>query len=129
MRHSILVVEDNSMNRELVCDWLEAEGYEVWSTADLEGSYELLAKRLPNTVLLDINLGGDDGLDLIAWMGQKRAARHSRHCRDGTCSSDGARTDSAGRLQSVPIKTYRFQELRKQLNRWLQYRKTSQVDS
>ena len=29
MNNRILVVEDNSLNRELLCDWLEAEGHEV----------------------------------------------------------------------------------------------------
>ncbi len=29
MKPRILVVEDNLLNRELLCDWLDAEGYEV----------------------------------------------------------------------------------------------------
>src|SRR5260370_39687163 len=75
LKHRILVVEDNQLNRELLCDWLEVEGYEVWSAADLKASYEVFSKRLPDAVLLDINLGEDDGLDLIAWMRQKPEAR------------------------------------------------------
>jgi CheY-like chemotaxis protein len=53
----ILVVEDNPLNLELLRDWLEVEGYEVCSAADLNSSYEVFSRRLPNTVLLDINLG------------------------------------------------------------------------
>jgi two-component system, cell cycle response regulator DivK len=71
LKHSILVVEDNQLNRELLCDWLEMEGYEVCLAADLKASYEVFAKRLPDAVLLDINLGGENGLDLVAWMRQK----------------------------------------------------------
>jgi CheY-like chemotaxis protein len=71
LKQNILVVEDNQLNRELLCDWLEMEGYEVWFAANLKTSYEVLAKRLPNAVLLDINLGAENGLDLVAWMQQK----------------------------------------------------------
>src|SRR6202790_3156023 len=31
----ILVVEDNPLNRELLCDWLEVEGYEVCNAEDV----------------------------------------------------------------------------------------------
>lgn len=75
MKDCILIVEDNQLNRELLRDWLEVEGYEVWSAADLKASYEVFSKRLPDAVLLDINLGKDDGLDLLAWMRQKPETR------------------------------------------------------
>ena len=71
MKHCILVVEDNQLNRGLLRDWLEVEGYEVWSAVDLNASYEVLSKRLPDSVLLDINLGAENGLDLVEWMRQK----------------------------------------------------------
>src|SRR5437879_13860094 len=75
MKPCILVVEDNQLNRELLRDWLEVEDYEVWCAADLKESYEVFSKRLPDAVLLDINLGKDDGLDLLAWMLQKTKTR------------------------------------------------------
>jgi two-component system, cell cycle response regulator DivK len=75
LKHCILVVEDNQLNRELLRDWLEVEGYEVWSAEDLKTSYEVFAKRIPDVVLLDINLGKDSGLDLVAWMRQKPETR------------------------------------------------------
>jgi CheY-like chemotaxis protein len=59
----ILVVEDNELNRELLRDWLEVEGYEVWLAADLTTSYEVFAQQVPDAVLLDINLGNENGLD------------------------------------------------------------------
>lgn len=36
MKHRILVVEDNQPNRELLCDWLESEGFEVVYAESLE---------------------------------------------------------------------------------------------
>lgn len=75
MTHGILVVEDNPLNREFLCDWLEVDGYEVWSATDLKASHESIAKRLPEVVLLDINLGAENGLDFVAWMRQKPEMR------------------------------------------------------
>jgi CheY-like chemotaxis protein len=75
LKHCILVVEDNQLNRELLRDWLEVEGYEVWPAADLNASYEVFSKRPPDAVLLDINLGSESGLDLLAWMRQKPELR------------------------------------------------------
>lgn len=75
MKRCVLVVEDNELNRELLCDWLAVEGYEVWFAANLQAAHEVFSKRLPNAVLLDINLGNDDGLELLAWMRQKTETR------------------------------------------------------
>lgn len=71
MKQRILVVEDNPLNCELLRDWLEVEGFEVWHAADLAASYQVFAKRVPRAVLLDIHLGEEDGLSLVAWMRQK----------------------------------------------------------
>jgi two-component system, cell cycle response regulator DivK len=76
LKHSVLVVEDNQPNRELLCDWLDVEGYEVWSAADLQTSFGVFPKRLPDVVLLDINLGDENGLDLVAWMRQRPETLH-----------------------------------------------------
>jgi two-component system, cell cycle response regulator DivK len=61
-------VEDNQPSCELLRDWLEVEGFEVSAAADLKTSFETLAKSLPDVVLLDINLGHEDGLDVVEWM-------------------------------------------------------------
>ena len=41
----------------------------------MQAAHEVFSKRLPNAVLLDINLGNDDGLELLAWMRQKTETR------------------------------------------------------
>jgi two-component system cell cycle response regulator DivK len=71
LKQSILIVEDNPLNRELLRDWLEVEGFAVWHAEDLATSYEVFAKQIPSAVLLDINLGKENGLDLLAWMRQR----------------------------------------------------------
>jgi len=130
VKHCILVVEDNQLNRELLCDWLEVEGYEVWSAADLKASYEVFSKRLPDAVLLDINLGSENGLDLIAWMRQKpelgqvpviAVTAHALVAEQERILKGGCKA-----CLSKPID---FQLLREELDRWLQDSKMSQINS
>jgi len=68
MKYRILVVEDNQPNRELLCDWLEAHDYEVLSAEDLGAALRALEDQQPDAVLLDVQLGSEDGLSLAAWM-------------------------------------------------------------
>jgi len=130
LKHCILVVEDNHLNRELLHDWLEVEGYEVWSAADLQTSYDVFAKRIPDAVLLDINLGKDDGLDLVAWMRQKPEIGEipviavTAHA----LVADQERILQAG-CRACLSKPINFEGLREQLNHWLQDRKVSRPDS
>jgi two-component system cell cycle response regulator DivK len=130
MSHRILVVEDNPLNRELLCDWLEVEGYEAWSAADLEASYEIFSSRLPDAVLLDINLGTDDGLDLLVWMRQKLEMHEipviavTAHA----LMAEQERALTAG-CQACLSKPINFKLLREELGRWLQDSKTSSTGS
>jgi two-component system, cell cycle response regulator DivK len=121
LKHCILIVEDNQLNCELLRDWLEVEGYEVWSASDLQTSHEAFAKRIPDAVLLDINLGKDDGLDLIAWMRQKPETRevpviavtaHALVAEQEQILKAGCRA-----CLSKPID---FPLLRAELDRWLE---------
>jgi len=130
MKRCILIVEDNPLNRELLRDWLEAEGYEVWSAADLNASYEVFSRGLPNAVLLDINLGKDDGLDLLAWMRQKPETREipviavTAHAL--VAEQERILKAGCGACLSKPIN---FQLLREELNHWLQDPTTAQINS
>jgi len=130
LKSGILVVEDNQLNRELLCDWLEVEGYEVWSAADLKSSYEVFSKRLPDAVLLDINLGKDNGLDLVAWIRQKPETREipviavTAHAL--LAEQERILEAGCGACLSKPID---FQLLREELNRWLRDLKTPRINS
>jgi two-component system, cell cycle response regulator DivK len=130
LNRCILIVEDHQLNRELLRDWLEVEGYEVWTAADLKTSYEVFAKRLPDAVLLDINLGKDDGLDLLGWMRQKPQTREipviavTAHA----LVAEQERILKAG-CKACLSKPINFQLLREELDRRLQDTKASQIDS
>jgi CheY-like chemotaxis protein len=123
LKNSILVVEDNPLNCELLRDWLEVEGYEAWTAADLKASYDVFDKKVPHAVLLDINLGSDNGLDLLAWMGQKPELREipviavTAHA----LVAERERILQAG-CKACFSKPIDFPLLRKQLDYWLQRR-------
>ena len=127
MKSCILVVEDNPLNRELLRDWLEVEGYEVWTATDLKTSHNVFAKRIPDAVLLDINLGKDDGLNLVAWMRQEPETReipviavtaHAMAAEQERILKSGCKA-----CLSKPID---FQRLREQLNLQLTSPRVSQ---
>lgn len=130
MKHRILVVEDNLLNRELLCDWLEVEGYTFVTTADLKGSFEALAKQPPDAVLLDINLGAEDGLTLVEWMRQEPGFREipviavTAHA----LVTERERILNAG-CNAFLSKPIDFPLLRKQLNHCLQDRTMSPSNS
>jgi CheY-like chemotaxis protein len=67
MKQRILVVEDNEPNRELLCDWLDIEGFEVLSAENLQQAFAAFQGEPPHAVLLDVQLGVEDGLELAAW--------------------------------------------------------------
>jgi len=62
---TILVIEDNDLNRKLVRDLLQAIGFEVAETASAEEGLEVACRRQPALVILDIELPGIDGLRAI----------------------------------------------------------------
>lgn len=61
---SIVVVEDEPDILEVVRYNLEREGYEAHPAADGEAGLQLVQKRRPDLVLLDLMLPGMDGLEL-----------------------------------------------------------------
>jgi CheY-like chemotaxis protein len=68
MNHRILVVEDNPLNCELLCDWLEAEGFAVLTATSLGDAFTVFETQAPHAVLLDVQLGAEDGLSLAEWI-------------------------------------------------------------
>jgi len=62
-KSQILVIEDNPLNMELICDLLRADG---WSVAEAENAYsglEALNTIRPDLILMDIMLPGMSGIE------------------------------------------------------------------
>lgn len=121
MKQRILVVEDNPLNRELLCDWLDVEGYEVVSVQDLQSAMNSIEDRPPDAVLLDVQLGDEDGLSLAVWM-----RKQAKLCAIPVIAvtAHALVTEQSGFLQAgcnaCVSKPINFSALRDELHRWLQ---------
>lgn len=61
----ILVVEDNERNMRLFRDVLEAKGYRVIEATGGIPAIEMASERLPDLVLMDIQLPDVDGIEAL----------------------------------------------------------------
>jgi two-component system cell cycle response regulator DivK len=120
MKHRILVVEDNQPNRELLCDWLESEGFEVVYAENLEQSYAAFDINVPHAVLLDVQLGREDGLSLARWIRQRQGLRHIPviAVTAQAMVADQQRVIQAG-CDACISKPVNFKSLSQQLDLWL----------
>jgi two-component system cell cycle response regulator DivK len=118
--YRILVVEDNAMNRELLCDWLDAEGYEVQCATTLQEARHVCESGAPHAVLLDVQLGTEDGLQLARWLRERNSARHIPIIAVTALAmlADQQRILESGCDACVP-KPVDFSRLREQLRLWL----------
>jgi two-component system, cell cycle response regulator len=62
----ILVAEDSLVIRTVVCDQLEDEGYEIVQAVDGETALRMCAEERPDAILLDIEMPGLDGHQVLA---------------------------------------------------------------
>jgi CheY-like chemotaxis protein len=116
----ILVVEDNQPNRELLSDWLEAEGFDALSAENLQQSFAALQETEIDAVLLDVQLGADDGLALATWVRNQPGLRNTPviAVTAHAMVTDHERVLNAG-CNGCVSKPIDFTLLREQLNRWL----------
>jgi two-component system, cell cycle response regulator DivK len=116
----ILVVEDNALNLELLRDWLEAEGYQVASAENLQKAFSAIQEQPPDAILLDVQLGVEDGLSIASWIRRQPALCHipviavTAHAM----MTEQDRIFQAGCNAYVP-KPVNFKLLNEQLERWL----------
>jgi two-component system cell cycle response regulator DivK len=70
-----MVVEDNDLNRKLFCDVLRANGFAVEPVADGNKVLETARAAMPDLIIMDIQLGGISGVDLIEAAKRDRVLR------------------------------------------------------
>lgn len=72
----VLVVDDNALNVELAAYVLGAAGIAVEAAASAEEALVRVAGSAPDLVLMDIQMGGIDGLTLTRQLKADSATRH-----------------------------------------------------
>ena len=72
---TVLVVDDDALQRTILRDILEAEGYEVIAAASAQAALEVLGTRRPDVLLVDVMMPGMDGFDLCRRLKGQAATR------------------------------------------------------
>ena len=118
----ILIVEDNEKNLKLVRDLLQFKGYQTIEAGTGEDGVRLAKSRIPDLVLMDIQLPGMDG---ITALGELRADPTTRAIpviavTASAMTHDRKKIMAAGfdGYQSKPIKVKEFMDaVREMLDR------------
>ena len=71
----VLIVEDNELNLKLFHDLLVIKKCEVIVSKDGIGINELVLKEKPSLILMDIQINGISGIDLIESLKQNEATK------------------------------------------------------
>jgi two-component system phosphate regulon response regulator OmpR len=67
----ILIVEDDPDAGEAAREYLSNHGFEVALAGDGQAMREAIGRAVPDVVLLDVNLPGEDGLSLARWLRER----------------------------------------------------------
>ena len=68
---SVLIVEDDPDIREMVAEYLGGQGYDVHQAESGSDMREEIERNLPDVVLLDVRLPGEDGLTLARYLRER----------------------------------------------------------
>jgi CheY-like chemotaxis protein len=77
MIYSILVIEDDYMNLDMITQRLELRGYRVFGAIDGLDGIDLAREKLPDLILMDVNLPEIDGWEATRRLKTEPATRHS----------------------------------------------------
>jgi two-component system cell cycle response regulator DivK len=76
MKGKILIVEDNDLNLKLFYDLLTIQNYEVITSKEGFGVLEKVIENEPNLILMDIQLNGISGIDIIKELKANSLTQH-----------------------------------------------------
>ena len=73
---TILIVEDNEMNRDMLSRRLERKGYEILIAVDGHMGVEVARTRVPDLILMDMSLPVMDGWEATRRLKADEALKH-----------------------------------------------------
>ncbi|HEX4326770.1 MAG TPA: response regulator [Burkholderiales bacterium] len=109
----VLVIDDDSVMRELVADWLDAAGYRVGKATDCQAGLEQACRVRPGLIVTDMVMPGASGATAIARLRQQhpgvRIIAISGHFNSGHgLSAEEALEAGAARAFGKPVKRAEF---------------------
>lgn len=75
--HTVLLVEDNQANVDVIAPYLEAKGYEVLIAMGGALSIEMAREHQPSVILMDIQMPGINGLEAIQCIREEETDRRT----------------------------------------------------
>ena len=76
MKKTVLVIEDEPIIAEMISIILEVQGFKVISLSDTARARQKLHAREVDLAMLDLNLGGEDGADMCAYIKGQDDLKH-----------------------------------------------------
>ncbi len=73
----ILVIDDESSIRKVLCEHLSLEGYEVFSAENGEAGLELFSQHNPQVIILDLKMPRMSGMEFLDQLTSKTKVAHS----------------------------------------------------
>jgi two-component system, cell cycle response regulator DivK len=72
----VLIIEDNEKNRKLERDVLQYKGYATQEASNAEDGIQIARERVPDLILMDIQLPGIDGAEALGRLRSDPATCH-----------------------------------------------------
>ena len=110
---SILLIDDCLQNLKLTQFLLRREGFEVGTAENADQALSALEQRIPDMILMDIQLPGMDGLALTRHLRRDETLRDRADCRVHGFRDQGRRGDCPGSgMRRLYNETDRYPDLR-----------------
>ena len=74
--YTVLVVEDNAVNRKITVDLLQVHGYKSIVAEDGYAGLEMAQSRAPDLILMDVQLPSIDGYEITRRLKAEDATKH-----------------------------------------------------
>jgi len=113
----VLIVEDDPKVNEIISITLQAD-FEIESCADGDSNLDRLKQVTPKIVVLDLNLPGTSGADILAWIRANEKFKDS-HVILATADERQAETltDEADIVQLKPVRPAQLRGLALRISR------------
>jgi two-component system cell cycle response regulator DivK len=96
-RPKILIIEDNSLNLKLFHDLLSMRNCDISTSNSGENAIEFITQEKPDLILMDIQLNGISGIDIIQ---ELKVLEHTKHIPIIAITAFAMKHDEARIIQS-----------------------------